>query len=315
MRKVISAFLIVLGCVLAPVALFGFWTAHALISPGRYVESVAPMARNSDIQDAVANRVTGVMTQRLRGLGVSAAGDLVRTSVRAKVTGDGFPTAWEEMNRGAHRRFLAVLYGEGSREPTLRSDTVSLDLHPVCELARQELLAAGLGTAARLPELHPTIRLALSADLIRVAPAQNLLVSLKWILPFLPPALMTAGVLLARDRETAVVGAGLGLAGGMFLLALALSLARNVYLPGSTGHTLPVAAAVVFFDAVTGTLRTGVRVFFAAGLLVAGTVFVAKVGVLRARLPVPPPPPMLTSLRRPRRMSPWVGSRAGRERP
>ncbi|MBB2912636.1 hypothetical protein FHS43_003919 [Streptosporangium becharense] len=311
----ISALLIALGCVLAPISLLGHWVAEDLTSSEDFLASVAPLAGDPDIQDVVADRVTGVMTQRLRGLGVSAAGDLVRVSVRTEVSGKYFPAAWEEMNDSAHRRFLTILRGEGTRDPSLRSDTVFLDLNPVCELVRGRLLDAGLGAAARLPEMHPTIRLVSSADLIRLDAAYHRLDSLRWALPLMSSGLIVAGVLLARDRGAAIVGAGLGLAGGMMLLAVALSLARNVYLPDSPSHALPAAAAVALFDAVTGPLRAGLRMFFTAGLLTAGAVFAARVRAAGRRLPDPPRVPSLTSPQHPRRTSSWADSRAGRGRP
>ncbi|MFD8529069.1 hypothetical protein ACFV0L_16790 [Streptosporangium canum] len=275
MRAAFSAILVVLGCVFAPPALVGFWAAAGIADTGRYVEDVAPLAYNPDVQDAIVDRVTGVITRPLRRRAPSPAEDLVHTLVQAAVRGKEFPAVWEDINRVTHRRLIAILSGEDGRVP-VRDDTVSLDLSPVYHPVKDQvnsLLQRELG--GPLPDLHPAFELFSSADLVKAQTAYTWLTRLKWVLPILSLALLTAGVLLARDRQRALLGAGLGLAASMFLLAAALAVIRDVYLPDYVENAMPEAAATAVFDALTGFLRAGLRVIFAAGLVVAGAAFLA----------------------------------------
>ncbi|MFD8560506.1 hypothetical protein ACFV1N_24810 [Streptosporangium canum] len=276
MRAAFSAILVVLGCVFAPPALVGFWAAADIADTGRYVEHVAPLAYNSDVQDAIVDRVTGAITRPLRKRTLSPAEDLVHTLVQAVVRGKEFPAVWEGINRVTHRQLIAILSGEDGRVPPVRDDTVSLDLSPVYHPVKDQvnsLLQRELG--GPLPDLHPAFELFSSADLVKAQTAYTWLIRLKWVLPILSLALLTAGVLLARDRQRALLGAGLGLAASMFLLAAALAVIRDVYLPDYVGNAMPEAAATAVFDALTGFLRAGLRVIFAAGLVVAGVAFLA----------------------------------------
>ncbi|ACZ91892.1 hypothetical protein [Streptosporangium roseum] len=276
MRAVFSVILIVLGCVLAPPALVGFWVAADLADTDSYVKDVAPLANHPDVQDAVVDRVTGAIARPLRKRTLSPAEDLVHTLVQAVVSGKDFPVVWEDVNRMAHRQLIAILSGGDGRMPPVRDDTVRLDLTPVYNLVKDQvnsLVQEELG--GPLPDLRPMFELFSSADLARARTAYTWLIRLKWVLPFLSLALLAAGVLLARDRGRALTGAGLGLAASMFLLAAALAVIRDVYLPDYVGPAMPEAAATAVFDALTGSLRAGLRVIFAVGLVVAGVAFFA----------------------------------------
>ncbi|WP_433247836.1 hypothetical protein ACQPYK_47730 [Streptosporangium sp. CA-135522] len=274
MRAVISAILIVLGCVLAPPALTGFWVADEIADADHYVEAMAPLAVHPDVQDAVVERVTAAITRPLRKRVLSPTEDLIHTLVEAVVIGEEFPAIWDRVNRMTHRQLIAILSGEDGRASEGRGDTVSLDLTPVYNLVKnslEELVERELGGS--VPNLHPALDLFSSADLVRAQTLYTWLTRLKWVLPPLSLAALAAGVALARDRVRAVLGAGLGLAAGMLVLAVTLTVVRDVYLPGYVENAMSVAAATAIFDALTGFLRAGLRVLFAVGLLAAAAAF------------------------------------------
>ncbi|MGJ6965456.1 hypothetical protein ACSDR0_26470 [Streptosporangium sp. G11] len=280
MRTVIGSILIALGCLLAPFALTAYWAANEIADPNRYIRNVTPLATHPAVRNAITNRVTDEVILRLRGLGVTVGGELIRETVKTGID-DDFAVAWVEINRLTHRRLLAVLsHAPNSAVP---GDGVGYDLAPVYELVKRRLQVAGLGAASRLPQTHPVAPLLPTSAVAAIDGTYDRLVSLRWVLVCASPALIGAGVFLIRDRYVALIGAGLGLAASMLALAIAMSAVRNVYLPGSvTG--LSNNAVVAIFDALTAFLRNGLRVLFTLGLLVAATAFVVRGRRIRSRL-------------------------------
>ncbi|MFF4988925.1 hypothetical protein ACFY19_17150 [Streptosporangium saharense] len=266
MRRTISAVLVVLGCVCAPFALVGFWMADRVVETGRYVEAVAPLAENSTVQDDVADRVTAVVAESMRELDTSMPDHIVRMAVDTVVTGDGFPEIWRRANQEAHRRMSA--------RP--RDGDVVLDFTPVCELARIELGHEGVPAAARLPALHPRIELLSATDLARAWAVRSWLVPWRWVVLALSVVLIAAGTFVAGDRLGALLGAGLGLAGGMTVLAVLLVVVRDTALSGATEDGVQGRIFVAVFDALTGSLWTWLRVIFAIGLATAVVAFFTR---------------------------------------
>lgn len=281
MRTVIGSILIALGCLLAPFALTAYWAANEIADPNRYIRNVAPLAAHPAVRNAVTDRVTDEIILRLRGLGISVGGELIRETVKTGID-DDFAVAWVEINRLTHRRLLAVL-GHAPK-PNVEDDGVGYDLAPVYELVKRRLQVAGLGAASRLPKTHPVTLLLPKSAIVTIDGVYDKLIALRWVLMGLSPALIAAGVFLIRDRCVALIGAGLGLAASMLALAIALSALRNVYLPSSVTGGLSYSAVVAIFDALTAFLRNGLRVLFTLGLLVAATAFVVRGRRIRSRL-------------------------------
>lgn len=280
MRTVIGSILIALGCLLAPFALTAYWAANEIADPNRYIRNVAPLSAHPAVKNAVTDRVTDEIMVRLRGLGISVGGEIIRETVKTGVDED-FAVAWVEINRLTHRRLLAVL----GHTPNLnvQGEGIGYDLAPVYELVKRRLQVTGLGAASRLPKTHPVTLLLPNSAIVMIDGVYDKLISLRWVLIVLSPILIAAGVFLIRDRCTALIGAGLGLAASMLALAIAMSAIRNVYLPESvTG--LSYAAVVAIFDALTAFLRDSLRVLFTLGLIVAATAFVVRGRRIRSRL-------------------------------
>lgn len=297
-RGVAAAVLIVLGCVLAPLAVVGVWAGNEVSNTDRYVANVAPLAGDPVIQDAVADRVTGAIMQRLdvpavltevvgaleaKGLpakvgdklaGLAAPlGSGVQSFVREQtgkvVRSDAFEKIWDDANRVAHKQLDAVLSGDGGPAVQVDGGTVSLDLGPLVAVVKKQLVDAGLTLAANIPDVHPTFELFESADLAKAQKAYSLVNALRWVLPLVSLALIAGGVLLAARRRRALLRAGLGLAGAMLVLGVGLTIGRHVYLDAVAAAELNSAAASALFDTLVRFLRSGLRVLLVLGLVVA----------------------------------------------
>ncbi|MBB5080076.1 hypothetical protein [Nonomuraea endophytica] len=296
-RAVVSAVLITLGCVLVPLAGVGFWAANEVSDTERYVENVTPLAGDPAIRNAAANRVTGEVMRaldvqaivgqiagrlpprvgdKLKGLsGPMADGvqGFVRDKVGQVIASDTFQTVWVQANRAAHKQLVAVLSGEGSQLLKVNGGAVSLDLGPIIDRVKQKLVASGLGLAASIPELHPTIELFDSAALVTWQRWYSWLITLRWALPVLALILLALGVYVAKSRRRALAGVGIGLMAGMLVLAAALAAFRAASLGSVARHGLDQAAAADLFDTLARFLRGGLRTVLVLGLVIAAAAF------------------------------------------
>ena len=89
------------------------------------------------------------------------------------------------------------------------------------------------------------------------------------MLPILVLVILAGGVFAARSRRRALIGAGLGLAASMLVLAIGLLIARSIYLSSIPSSVLPTDAAAAAYDALVHFLKEGLRAVLALGLVVA----------------------------------------------
>jgi hypothetical protein len=312
-RSVVAVLLIVVGCVLAPLGGVAVWARNQVTNTDRYVATVAPLAEDPAIQQAIINQITtqiftyidvqGLTTQaiealtargslppavadRLEGLAGPIAGGIqgfVRTQVTKVVQSQAFQDAWIQANRLAHAELVAALTGEGGGAITVENDTVSINLAAFIQTVKQQLVAQGFSLAERIPEVQASFTVFQSKDIIRARRAFNLLTTLGVWLPVLALLLLALGVYVAKDHRRALVGAGLGVAGGMLLLALGLAIFRSIYLDAIPAQVLPHDAAAVLYDTIVRFLRAGLRTILVLGLVVAAGAFLTGSSVTAVR--------------------------------
>jgi len=302
-RTVIATLLIVLGCVLAPLAGVAVWARNQVTNTDRYLATVAPLASDPAIQNAIADQITaqvftyldvrGLTTQALDALAErgslppQVAGQLralstpiangvqsfTRTQVGKIVQSPAFTDAWVQANRLAHQELVKALTGEGNGAITVEGDTVSINLAAFIATVKQQLVANGFSLAERIPAVSASFVLFQSKDITRARSAFNLLTTLGNWLPVIALLLLGLGVYVARDHRRALIGAGLGVAVAMLLLALGLAVFRSVYLDAVPAAVLPHDAAAVLYDTIVRFLRAGLRTVFVLGLVVAAAAF------------------------------------------
>jgi hypothetical protein len=315
-RTLVAVVLIVVGCVLAPLAGVAVWARNQVTNTDRYVATVAPLAQDPAIQQAVTDQITAqifsyidiqalttqvvdALSARVEGRGLppQAAAALaglagpvangvqgfVRTQVERVVQSDAFADAWVQANRVAHDALVAALTGEGGGAVTVAGDTVTLNLAPFIQTVKQRLVAQGFTLAARIPAVDKSFVLFQSQDITRARRVFNLLNTLGVWLPVIALLLLGLGVYVARDHRRALVGAGLGVAAAMVVLALGLAVFRSIYLDGVPASVLPHDAAAVLYDTVVRFLRAGLRTVLVLGLVVAAGAFVTGRSVTAVR--------------------------------
>jgi hypothetical protein len=301
-RTVVATLCIVVACVLAPLSVMAIWTRNQVTNTDRYIATVSPLARDPAIQTAIADQITAqvftyidvqgvtnqaldVLTERgvrprvadqLRGFaGPLASGiqSFVRTEVGKIVQSQAFADAWTQANRVAHQALVKALTGQGDGAVTVTNDTVSVNLAPFIETVKARLVEGGFGLAARIPEVNASFVLFQSDDITRAQNAFNLLNTLGIWLPILTLVLLVLGVYVAKDHRRALVGASLGVAIAMVVLALGLTVFRSVYLDAVPAAVLPHDAAAVLYDTIVRFLRLGLRTILVLALVVAAAGF------------------------------------------
>lgn len=303
-RPIVSGVLILLLAVLLPLGVVARWVHNEVADTDRYVESVAPLASDPAIQDAVVDRITTELMTRLQveavteeavaaladlGLPPLAANslsaltgplnnaihDFVEGHVRTLVESDQFQQAWEEANRVAHTQLVAVLTGEGTEVLDVSDNAVSINLAPVIDQVKQRLVDSGFALAGQLPAFDVQLTLFQSEDITKAQNAFRVLKGLNNALPILVLLLIGGAVGVARSRRTALITTMLVCAASMLLLGVALNAFRIVYLDAIPAATLPPDAAGAVYDTMVWFIRLNLRAILVLTLAIAFVAWVS----------------------------------------
>jgi hypothetical protein len=206
-----------------------------------------------------------------------------RSQVARVVQSDAFADAWVQANRVAHQELVAALTGEGGGSVTVENDTVSINMAAFIQTVKQRLVDSGFSVAARIPEVDASFVLFQSEDITRARSGFNLLNTLGVWLPVIAIVLLVLGVYVAKDHRRALIGAGIGIAVSMVVLALGLAVFRSIYLDAVPATVLPHDAAAVLYDTIVRFLRLGLRTVLVLGLVVAAAAFLTGQSVTAVR--------------------------------
>lgn len=300
LRSFFAVLLIVLAAVLAPVSTAAVWARDVVGDRDHYVATMRPLAADPAVRAAVTDRVADavmeyVSVKALLGTvdpddrsaldpaigaldGPVAAGlrNLVHSAVGSFVSGPAFATIWTQLNREAHVAAEKALTSD-------RGTAVTVDLAPVAEAAKRQLLDDGLSVASKIPTVHARLTLVDSEAVGRARTGFRLL---RTVGPWLPVATVLSaagGVLLAVRRRRALITLALLIAGGALLLGLGLVVFRSQYLDRLTSG-IPHPAAAAVFNALTAFLRIAVRMIAVTGAVVALTAWLGGTGRVATRV-------------------------------
>ncbi|MFE6282725.1 hypothetical protein [Streptomyces sp. NPDC057877] len=286
LRNALSAALIALSCLLVPFGALAAWAAYGLTDTGRYVRTMAPLATDPAVRAAVADSL-GDGIERRADLG--AMGPFVRDAVRSFTHTEAYRAGWDAANRATHDAVLRAARGADAGGP------VTVDLAPVADRVKRELVDDRVPLAERIPVTHTRVAVLPARDVERLRRGYDVLEVAAFWLPLTAVVLAVAGIALAACRRRALTATGLGIALGGALLALALTLGRHFTLAGIPDDLHRPAAAAVY-DALTTTLRTTSWLLLALGLTTALTAWLTRYlpGRRASPAPAPSPPPRPT---------------------
>ena len=296
-RTPVSIVLIVLGCIIAPVAVIGVWAGNEVSDTGRYVATVEPLIHDPAIQNYLAGQITTQITSHLNITGAisqasaelnskglprissllktfgpqiaSSVTGFIHSAVHSVIASKAAATIWVQVNTAAHQAVVKVLSGQGNGAISTHNGQIVLNLGPFIAVVKQDLLQHGFSLATNIPPVSPTVALFQAKDLGKAQSLYRLVTTLKIVLPIVAVLLLAAGVWVARGRRRALVRAALGVAASMLILGIGLRIGRGIYLSSVPSSTLPSDAAAAAFDALVHFLWTGLRVVLLVGLIVA----------------------------------------------
>jgi hypothetical protein len=300
--------LLVISSLLVVAAVTARFAKSELLDTDRYVATVAPLASDPDVQQAVTNRVTAAVMNAadipalaqqladasgLRGAEKAAtlAGPAIANWLQGqvnKIVGElvaspQFATLWTEVNRTAHTQLDQLLTGEGGPAVSTQNADIVIDLGVVVNAAKNALIQRGWGFLAKVPNVSLPYTVAQIEDLPKIQRAVSLLDKAGTWLPILALAVLGLAVWCAPNHRRGLL-IGLLITTALMLAVLgAYALFRDRYADRVTARGMDVDAALSIWDQVLTYLVIAVKTTAVAALLAALWVFLAGPGRL-ARL-------------------------------
>ncbi|MEU6284787.1 hypothetical protein [Streptomyces sp. NPDC047028] len=293
-----ASLLLLVALLLSPLAVVAAWVDDTVTDTGRYVQTVAPLAKEPAVQAVVTDRltarvvsnvdvgaVTAALSKALANSGAppavvdrssALAGPLraaltntVHGIVQRVVASDAFAQAWEGANRRAHAGVVGMLTGDESRAVRAKGDTVTLDLGTVVDQVKQSLADRGFEKATAIPTPDRQITLFETAKLSKAQDAVRLLDVMGAWLPVITIAFAALAVWTAPAHRTMLLITASGVGVMMVVLLVGLAVVRRVYLGSVPDSVLPPDAAAVVYDTFVRFLRNSARTLLVVSVITA----------------------------------------------
>jgi hypothetical protein len=303
-RQPIAAMLLVLGCLIAPLALAGLWLHVNIMDVDGYVATITPVADDPAVQKAVADVLTDQVfgaldvDQILSGSLPPALGfisgslgaqleNLTRKLTEQAVSSGAFRGFWAAANRRVHPILLKAIKSKGKLNLTT-DGLVSLDLVEVTRNITDLLTTSGIALPEVLPEALTTGNVVLldSRPLARAGKVILALDGLYWLLPLVVLAFLLGSVLVASRRLRTAIYVGVGLLLAMAALEAGVAVGRAYYLGATDDAGIPHDASAALWRVVTSSLRLWGWAVLVVGVVVA---LAAAVVLLITRRDAPRP--------------------------
>lgn len=282
-RAVIATVLVVLGTLLAPVAVVSTWAQRELTDTAAFVDTFAPLAEDPAVQDFVADQaVTAIETAididriaddlfagldelelsprakealvLLRAPAVSGVRGLLDSTVTEFIRSDAFATIWRHALAITHAQLVNTAGGQADAAVVIGPDQeISLQLGPIIAAVKEQLVAEGFPLAANVPEITRTIAIAQSDSVGLYLGIYQLVVALGIWLPWVSLLLVAAGVMVARRRAQALVWATGGLLATMLLVGAGIGIGQGFFAL-AVASTIPRNAADALYWGILGSV-------------------------------------------------------------
>jgi hypothetical protein len=201
----------------------------------------------------------------------AGAQSAIREGLDRFVASDRFQELWNEANRRAHSRVVALLTTGTSKRLTLEGNTVYLDFGAAVDRLKERLVERGFNRVAdAIPaSVDGRIPLLTSDGFSTARRGINLLKGLSIVLPLLALLCFGGHILMSRPRRRGWLRVALGLAITGLVLLAAVGVGRSLYLNAVDQDVLPRQAAQDIFDALLGFFRTMLRLAVIVAVVIA----------------------------------------------
>ncbi|MBM7829683.1 hypothetical protein JOE59_000388 [Agromyces cerinus] len=297
-RSLTAVVLIVVGLLLAPVAVISAWARLELADTNRFVATFAPIAEDPAVQAYIGDEVTAAIEEQvdipgltsdvfdgIRSLGLPPRAEtalgllegpatqgiqsLVSDVVDRLVTSEAFEDIWANTLRITHTQFVAAMQGDPDAALAIGSDgTISVQLGPIVESVKERLVDQGVGFASAIPEVDRSVVIAQDDAFALIRTIYALAIGVGTWLPWIMLALLVVGVVVARNRVRALVWTAGGFALSMALLASGVGIGRW-YFVGAVSSVMPADAAEAIYSGLIEIMMSTVVALLVLGVLVA----------------------------------------------
>ncbi|TDS87270.1 hypothetical protein [Nesterenkonia aurantiaca] len=304
-RAFLATLLILLGVLMAPLALVAAWTKAEVTDTDQFVATMAPIVEDPAFQAFLVEEITvaineeidletvtsdlfdGIATldlpprasdalQLLEQPAVEGAQSQIRSTTERLIASDTFEQVWDQALRISHARLISALSGDTSGAVVINeSGEVGIQLGPLVASVKEQLTAQGFALAERIPEVDRTVVLAQSDELVQARTAYQAVDVLGFVLPWVSIGLIAVGVLVAGRRAKALIWAGVGLAFAMALLAIGVALGRVLAVATVSPQYMPSGAAEAIYDALVPLLYSTALAVGTAGVTLAAVSYFA----------------------------------------
>jgi hypothetical protein len=300
-RRILCGVLVVLVCILAPLSVLAVWTHNTLLDTDQYVDTVGPLARDGDIQKALANTVVlqlednvdvakevkDALPPRAAFVAPFIAEGIHQFAYNAALRiaeSDKFQSLWDNVNRRAHGAVVKVLTGNESRRVTTKNGEVALQLGPIAQKVQGALAKIGVDifpSDGGTPTTAHQFVLFKSEDLTKIQGGVDLLDQLATWLPILMLVMLATAITISPNRRRTVLRAAIGIGIAMALLLILFNVARSIYLDAGFKNRDAAGSA---YDQILSFLRLSARTALAVAIVVAIGAWLAGPGRLATRI-------------------------------
>lgn len=284
--SVLSAFLIIIGLVLAPAAVITSWVNTQLTNTDAFVNTFAPLAKDPAVQRYITDQVVlavndavdipkltadvfdGIKQLGLPPAAASALGllqapatqgieSLLQTTVSKLVASDTFANIWTQALRVSHDQLMATMQNQPNTAVTISGNgELGLQLGPIIDQAKSYLVAQGFTFASSIPTIQKTIVIATSDSLVNVQSLYKVTTAIGTWLIWVALAFLAGGIVLARRRVVALVATSTALAILMAALASGLAVGQFVFISLISPKYLPADAASAIYQQVVDLMTS-----------------------------------------------------------
>jgi len=293
-RSVLSATVIVIALLLAPLAVVAGFARIQLTDTDAFVATFAPLADDpsvqADIQDAVVDTINssvdipGLTGQLFDGIAeldlpdpaldalglleapaVNGIQSLIDNLVAKFVTSDAFSDTFRQALTISHDQLVATMTNGADSAISISDEGgLVLNLKPIVAEVKERLVANGLAFADRIPDVDRTIVLAQSDALVQAQMGYNLVVAVGTWLPFVALLLLAGGVLIAVHHRATLMRTGIALGALMLLLWAGIAIGRVIAVGQLAPDLVSAGTATVLYDTLVDQMT---RTVVAVGLL------------------------------------------------
>ncbi|WP_438856410.1 hypothetical protein [Agromyces sp. M3QZ16-3] len=280
-RTVAAVVLVVVGLLLAPIAVITAWARAELVDTDRFVATFGPLAEDPAVQAFLADEVTTAIEEQvdipqltsdlfdgikaldlppraedalslLEAPAAQGLSSLLSSTVDRVIQSEAFANVWDATLRASHTQMVAALQGDPNAMLEIGGDgTLSVQLGPIIEAVKDRLSEQGVGFASAIPVVERSVQVAQADSLVLVQTVYALAVAVGTWVPLIALLLLIAGVVVAKRRSVALAWTAGGFALVMLLTLAGFGTGKLFFVGTVSPSIMPKDAAEAIFGGLT----------------------------------------------------------------